>query len=158
MGDARQILEDYVSGAKVMQLATVTEDGSPVVCNVWFASTLSPDKLYFISRPAREHSANIRRDGRVAGSILDIELDELGQEVRGVTYTGTARELPATGVDTEIGVFAGRWPRAARAIDAARMAAGTNHHRIYEVTVTGWILFDEENFADQPRQPVPVED
>ncbi|GIG59120.1 hypothetical protein Lfu02_34920 [Longispora fulva] len=156
MADARQLLEDYVSTGKVMQVATLNDEGAPVVCNVWFASTLAPDRLYFISRPTRFHSANIRRDSRVAGSVLAIDLTELGQDVRGATFTGSAVELPTTGVDEEIAVFAGRWPRAARAIDARRMADGENHHRIYRIDVDGWILFDEENFPDEPRQPVPA--
>jgi len=25
---------------------------------------------------------------------------------------------------------------------------------VYEITVTGWVLYDEQNYRQQPRQPV----
>jgi uncharacterized protein YhbP (UPF0306 family) len=154
MGDARDVLEAYVTAGKVMQLATLTGQGAPVVCNLWYASAMDPDRLWFISRPAREHCANLRADARVAGAILAIELDELGQAVSGVSFTGLARELPTTGIDTQIQTYTSRWPRAARAVDPVRLAVGQTHHRMYQIDVTGWVLFDEANFPDQPRRAV----
>ena len=92
MSDHRRMLEQYVSEAKVMQLATVDESGAPQVCNLWFASSLAPDRLWFISRPDRHHCVQIRQDIRVAGAILNTTLDELGgTPVRGVTFTGRGR-------------------------------------------------------------------
>lgn len=154
MSDARSLLEEYVGRGKVMQLATLTGDGSPVVCNLFFAATLTPDRLYFISRPTRDHCANIRADARVAGAILAIDVEGVGQAVRGVTFTATAVELPTTGIDAKARVYADRWPAASNAIDPARLASGAAHHRVYELMVAGWVLYDEENFAGQPRQPV----
>ena len=152
--EPRDLLEEYVATGKAMQLATLRDDGAPVVCNLWYAYRFAPDRLWFISRPAREHCANLRRDPRVAGAILAIELSDVGQAVRGVSFTGEAVELPVTGIEEQIGHYAGRWPRAAAAIDPARMAAGQTHHRVYEVAVTGWVLYDEANFKGSPRQPV----
>src|SRR4051794_2035766 len=114
------MLESYVRTGKVMQLATLDADGSPYVSNLWFASGFAPDRLWFISRPARAHCDNIRARPRVAGSILAIALDEVGQAVRGVTFRGTAAELPVVGIDGPISAYAGRWPSAARAIDPGR--------------------------------------
>jgi uncharacterized protein YhbP (UPF0306 family) len=151
----RDLLEEYVAAGKVMQLATLDPDGAPVVCHLWYAHGFRPDRLWFISRPARAHCVNLRRDPRVAGTILAIELDAVGQAVRGVSFTGSARELPTTGVEEQIRAYAGRWPTAANAIDPARLAAGHTHHRIYQIDVTGWVLYDEEHFRSQPRQPVP---
>jgi uncharacterized protein YhbP (UPF0306 family) len=152
--DARLLLEEYITAGKVMQLATLDPDGRPYVNNLWFASTLRPDRLYFISRPNRRHCEYIRERPSVAGAILAIELVDPSQPVRGVTFTGTARELPTTGIDEQIGVYQRRWPTTAAAIDPARMAAGQAHHRVYEITVTGWVLYDEVNFRGGPRQPV----
>jgi hypothetical protein len=121
-----------------------------------FASRFEPDRLYFISRPNRVHCDNIRTRGRVAGAILAIELQDLGQAVRGVTFTGTAAELPTEGVDAQIATYVGRWPTVAGAIDPVRLAAGQTHHRLYEITVASWILYDEERFQADPRQPVPA--
>ena len=156
MAEPRDLLEEYVAQGKAMQLATLDGDGSPVVCNLWYAYGLRPDRLWFISRPARAHCANVRRDARVGGAILAIELDAVGQAVRGVSFTGTARELPTTGIDEQIRAYAGRWPSAAPAIDPARLAAGETHHRVYQIDVHDWVLYDEEHFRSQPRQPVPA--
>ena len=49
---------------------------------------------------------------------------------------------------------AGRWPVTAKAVDPARLASGEAHHRIYEIAVDQWLLYDEENFRSDPRQPV----
>jgi hypothetical protein len=72
------------------------------VVDVRLASAFGPDRLFFISRPNREHCANLRRDGRVTGAVLAIPLDSLGQ------------------------------------------TAGETHHRIYQIDVAGWVLYDEE--------------
>ena len=154
MDDPRRLLEEYVTAGKAMQLATLGADGAPQVCNLWYASGLGPDRLWFISRPARQHCANLRADSRVAGAVLAIELDGLGQPVRGVSFTGRASELPTTGIDGPVDAYLRRWPRASGAIDPRRLAAGQTHHRIYQIDVAGWVLYDEENFRDQPRQPV----
>jgi uncharacterized protein YhbP (UPF0306 family) len=154
MSDARSLLEEYVHLGKAMQLATLGAGGAPVVCNLWFAFSFSPDRLWFISRPNRAHCANIRTDARVAGAILAIELDSVGQAVRGVSFTGRAVELPTTGIDAPIAVYAKRWPAAAAAIDPARIANGEAHHRVYEIAIDEWVLYDEANFRGQPRQPV----
>jgi uncharacterized protein YhbP (UPF0306 family) len=154
VADVRELLESYVQVGKVTQLATLDEQGDPYVNNLWFASSFSPDRLYFISRPTRVHCENIRHRGRVAGGVLAIELHGLGQAVRGVTFTGHAVELATSGIDAQIQVYVDRWPEAAKAIDPVRMANGETHHRLYEIYVDSWILYDEENFRADPRQPV----
>jgi hypothetical protein len=76
------------------QQATLRGNGAPIVCNLWYASAFRPDRLYFISRPAREHCVNI---------------------------------------------------------------AGETHHRVYQIEVTEWVLYDEEHFRGQPRQSVEAQ-
>ncbi len=157
MSTARELLEQYVETGKLMQLATLQADGSPAVCNVWYDVHFKPDLLRFISRHDRNHSANIRNDPRVAGSIIAIDLDALGQAVRGVTFTGAARELDTTGVDAEIDAFTRRWPASAAAIEPGKLARGDTPTRIYEVVVDEWVLFDEVNFPEQPRQVIEAD-
>src|SRR5689334_2609672 len=140
MRDPRSLLELNVANGKVMQLCTLREDGGPEVCNLWYASAFTPDRLWFISRHTRGHSANIRADGRVAGAILAVAPDELGQAVQGITFAGSARELPTTGINAQIDAYVSRWPKAAGAIDPDRLARGDAHHRVYEIAVTGWVL------------------
>lgn len=153
MAGPRDILEEYVQAGKLMQLATLTADGSPALCHVWYACCFRPDRLCFISRPDRMHSVNICNDGRVAGGIVHISLAGLGQVVRGVTFKGLAVELSATPGDA-LTRFVQRWPQASKAITLDRPGAGLPASRLYEVRVTEWILFDEENFPNAPRQIV----
>ncbi len=157
MADARALLLTEVRAGKALQLATLGPDGAPVVCNLWFASSFEPDRLFFISRPARAHCENLRRDPRVAGAVLSIQLDDPGTTAaRGVQFTGTAVELPTTGIDAQIAIYAGRWPATANAIDPGRLERGEAHHRVYQIDVTEWVLYDEANFGKDPRQPVKV--
>ncbi len=150
----RELLENYVASGKLMQLATLTGQGSPVLCHVWYRASFAPDRLYFISRKDRAHSVNIRRTAAVAGGIVAIDLEGLGQRVRGVTFEGKARELPTVGIDTEIASFVQRWPNAASALDVHQLANDQTSTRMYEVSVESWILFDEENFPDDPRRNI----
>lgn len=154
MSNERALLEQYVHTGKLMQLASLNSNGSPAVCNVWYDVHFAPDVLRFISRYDRQHSHNIRIDGRVGGSIIAIPLEELGQTVRGVTFTGVARELPMTGVDEEVAAFVTRWPRAETALNPIKLARGEIATRLYEIMVAEWILFDEMNFSEQPRRIV----
>ncbi len=149
--DERAILEEYVSGGKLMQLSTIDESGGPRVCSVWYIVEFRPDRLWFLSRQDREHSRNIRRNPLVAGAIIDIPVRELGQVARGVSFSGHARELPGTGVDDRARAFAARWPRAAPVV--AAMPEGAS--RLYEIAVDEWVLFDEENYRGDPRRVIP---
>ncbi|MFB7719536.1 pyridoxamine 5'-phosphate oxidase family protein [Nocardia sp. NPDC056100] len=146
--DERGLLEDYVSGGKLMQLSTIAEDGSPRVCSVWYLPRFGPDTLHFISRTDREHSRNISRNPAVAGAIIDIPIVELGQVARGVSFTGVSRELPGVGIEALAKDFAARWPNATGVLQAMPNAAS----RLYEIAVTEWVLFDEENFRPSPRR------
>lgn len=154
MPNARELLEQYVSNGKLMQLATLGSDGSPAVCNVWYDFSFAPDALRFISRNDRHHSVNVRRDERIAGSIIAIDLEGLGQTVRGVTYTGRCRELPITGIEQQVAQFLQRWPAAIGAIEPEKLARNATASRLYEVVVQEWVLFDEQHFPNQPRQVI----
>lgn len=154
MPDARAVLEEYVQSGTLMQLASLSSDGAPVVCNVWYNVHFAPDVLRFISRCDRNHCQNIRADGRVAGSIIAIQMEGLGRKVRGVTYTGTARELPTEGIDEQAAAFVARWPRAEPSLDPGKLARGETMTRLYEISVAEWVLFDDTNFPEQPRQVV----
>ena len=154
MSTERALLEQYVQAGKLMQLASLNSDGSPAVCNVWYDPHFAPDVLRFISRHDRQHSQNVRIDGRVAGGIIAISLKELGQTVRGVTFTGVAHELPTDGIDGKIAAFVARWPRAEAALNPHELARGEIATRLYEVMIAEWVLFDEESFPQQPRRVI----
>ncbi|MEU0539636.1 pyridoxamine 5'-phosphate oxidase family protein [Nocardia sp. NPDC005978] len=148
--EERRLLEEYVAGGGLMQLATVGDDGTPRVCSVWYLPSFGPDRLHFISRRDRLHSKNIDGNPAVAGAIIDNPPAELGLTGRGVSFTGVARELPGTGNDDVAAAFAARWPRAGGVLSAMPDAAS----RLYEIAVSEWVLFDEENFPASPRRVI----
>jgi uncharacterized protein YhbP (UPF0306 family) len=145
----RRVLEDYVASGLLMQVATVTDSGNPALCHVWYDYSFRPDRVSFMSRNDRDHSHNIRLNGRIAGGIIAIELTGLGQTVRGVTFKGTARELVTAECEREIASFLQRWPAAESALTP------NSPSRLYEVRISEWLLFDEENFPDEPRRIIP---
>ncbi|MCM6776577.1 pyridoxamine 5'-phosphate oxidase family protein [Nocardia sp. CDC159] len=148
--DERELLEEYVARARLLQLATVSASGAPSVCTVWYVPELRPDRLRFVSRRDRLHPGNIRCDPAVAGAILDNPPEELGLTARGVSFTGRVRQLPGEGIEAEIAAFVNRWPRAAGVLGA--MPEGAS--RMYEIAVEQWVLFDEQNFPKAPRREI----
>lgn len=142
----RKILEAYVASGTLMQVATISRSGDPAVCHVWYDYSFRPDRLRFMSRNDRDHSQNIRLNGRTAGGIVAIELTGLGQSVRGLTFKGTASELSPAECDDEAASFIRRWPAAESSLTR------TSSSRLYEVRVSEWVLFDEENFPSEPRR------
>jgi Pyridoxamine 5'-phosphate oxidase len=152
----RDILLNEVSAGKLMQVATLGADGSPALCHIWYRPTFAPDRLYFVSRLDRQHSVNIRADGRVAGGIVATVPGGLGDKVRGVTFQGTAVEIPARGFEDLVKAFLDRWPNASAIISVDRLERGETQARLYEITVTNWVLFDERDFPDQPRRSLPA--
>jgi uncharacterized protein YhbP (UPF0306 family) len=153
MDSDRSLLEEYVGDGKLMQLATQDAEG-PWLCNVWYRAAFSPDRLYFISNLSRHHSQHIKTGSPVAGAIVHQQLDELGQKARGVTFRGTAAELPVTGVEELRAAFVQRWPKAAALIDADDLAREETPMRLYEVAVREWVLVDEVNLSDDPRRVI----
>jgi hypothetical protein len=154
LADGRAVLEQYVTSGALMQLATVTPDGSPHLCNVWYDAHFNPDVLRFISRWDRNHSEHIRSGRPVAGSIIAIPLEGLGQLARGITFTGDAVELPQRGISAQLHAFLSRWPNAREGIDEDRLRTGHTPVRLYEVAVSEWVLFDEQYFPAEPRQRI----
>lgn len=154
MDAARKILEEYVTSAMLMQVATISDEGYPALCHVWYNAQFRPDSLHFISRQDRNHSANIQTNEHVAGGIVAIPLSGLGQTVRGVTFKGNARELGAE-ARVELESFLERWPRARDVISPDKVARLETPSRLYEIRVAEWVLFDEENFPGSPRHVIP---
>jgi uncharacterized protein YhbP (UPF0306 family) len=153
----RQLLTKYVAAGKLMQVATLDTSGVPALCHVWYAASFSPDRLYFISRRDRDHSVNIRQNGRVAGGIVAIRLTGLGQRVRGVTFKGTATQLPQDEIDAALTIFHKRWPTAQPIINPNSLSKGETQTRMYKISVSEWLLFDEKNFPDNPRRVLVAE-
>jgi hypothetical protein len=98
----------------------------------------------------RDHLIALVQAGRL------MQLATLGATAQGVTFTGTVTELPATGIYHQLGAFLHRWPQAGDHVNADTLANAAAASRLYEITVTSWVLFDENSYPDQPRRPLPA--
>lgn len=153
----RELLEEYLISGRLMQVATISDSGEPAVCNVWYCVRFRPDTLYFVSRRDREHSKNVRQDGRIAGSVVAISLEGLGQKVRGVTFKGQAAEIEAEpSAWGKIDSFLARWPQARSLIKPDPDDYEASPARLYEILVSEWVLFDEVNYPADPRRVIPA--
>src|ERR1700690_33649 len=87
--ELRKLIEDYLKEAKMLQIAT-SKNNQPWSCTVYFAFD---DKLnlYWISKPNRRHSEEIRNNDKVAGVIVLPHTP--GDKVRGLQFQGIAKEL-----------------------------------------------------------------
>src|SRR5690348_13996395 len=104
------------------------------MCSVWYAPSDDCRRLYFTSRDTRVHSGNIRKNGKVAGSIVAIDLEGLGQKVQGVFLSGTATECDAQSGPVWYEAYRRRWPQVITMFSAADIASARTPMRMYEIS------------------------
>ena len=152
--DEVALLREYIDAGKLMQVATVNSDSKPWVVNVWYAQTPGLE-LIFTSNVARLHSGHIKENQAVAGSIIAIELKGLGlQDARGVTFSGTGRECSGGELEEAYETYAARWGKARELFPLSQIESGASPMRMYKITPTQFILFDEENFPKEPKRVI----
>lgn len=145
--DIRQLIVDYMTEQKLMQLATMSENG-PWVCSVWqaFDRDLS---IYFFSATTRQHSQEIEKDNRVAGALA--KPHSISDQPRAVQFSGTAERLtdPAD-------IARARSTYEGRIFDVATIDKLMSHpdrpHVFYKITPKRFVLFDAVNFPENSRQ------
>lgn len=91
MDELKERIQQYLSEAKMMQLATASKDGKPWVCNVWFAAD-DQMNLYWISSTDRRHSRELAANNHVAISICLVR-DPSESEKGALQIEGTAEKL-----------------------------------------------------------------
>jgi uncharacterized protein YhbP (UPF0306 family) len=144
----QQMVREYLSTAKVMQLATAA-DGQPWVCSVYFIAT-DALTLYWLSYPERRHSREIALHNRVAVTV-PVKLD---QPVIGIQAEGLASVVKN---EVEIKYAMEKY---VEKYDAGHdfydnFIAGTNKHSMYRFIPSAVYLFDEVHFPDGHRQVLP---
>lgn len=149
--DLRKLIEEYLSKAYLMQVAT-TDNNQPWVCSVYFAYDESLN-LYWISRPTRRHSKELRSNERVAGTVVLPHTH--GEKVRGLQFEGVAKELISKEAIKEIECYSNRFQDIPKE-KIKTILEGKDSHVCYKISPTLFILFDEVNFPDNPRQELPI--
>jgi uncharacterized protein YhbP (UPF0306 family) len=137
-----------MSENKLMQLATLSEDGSPWMCSVWFG--FDDDlNIYFFSATNRQHSQEIEKDNRVAGAIA--KPHAVSDVPRAIQLKGTAEKL----IDKNVIAHA-RSVYEDRIFDSATIDKLMVHperpHVFYKIIPSKFVLFDAVNFPESSRQ------
>ena len=154
------LLREYVNTGKLMQVATQDSENKPWLVIVWYAANPRLE-LIFTSNVARLHSDYIRTRPTVAGSIFttDLEgpeyvLNGPGTVVRGVTFTGDARECVGHELEEAYETYAIRWPQAHELFPLAKIKSEESPMRIYKIAPMQFILFDEKNYRGEPKRVI----
>jgi uncharacterized protein YhbP (UPF0306 family) len=150
--DPKKLIKEYLSQHRVMQLAT-SLNNQPWVCNVHYFSD-DDYAIYWISTPERRHSKEINENPNVAITIKVHEDTEDDPWVVGLSAEGTARQL-TTDETKAIGTqYLEKVSKAPSLLED--ILSGKNPHRFYKMTVTKFVLFDTNNFPDNPRQEIKI--
>ncbi|MDE1825373.1 MAG: pyridoxamine 5'-phosphate oxidase family protein [Candidatus Micrarchaeota archaeon] len=153
--EIREFVREYLRDSKLMHLATSVND-RPWLCHVWFAYDKDLS-LYFISRDSRRHSKEILAQSRVAGGMVNHPLKGFGQKVRGLSFEGWAEELCGEKeISAAFGVYSKRWLKAKDHYRIKELVSGESHGRIFRILPERYVLFDEINFPEQPRQELTI--
>ncbi len=142
------LIEDILQHTGVMQVATLS-GGKPRVATVWFSYDTDLN-LYFVSRSDREHSRDIGRDNRIAGSIVDPRHAKPGNAVRGLSFQGTAIEAKGTALDKAYSQYCKRFPIVSERVSLQDMQSNKTMLRMYKISPENFVLFDEVDFVEQP--------
>lgn len=149
--DLRKLIEEYLDEAKTLQVATVSKN-KPWVCTVFFAFDEKLN-LYWLSKPSRRHSKELRANSSVAGTIVLPHVH--GQSVRGIQLEGTAEEIKEkTEAQQAMEFYANRFEIGSKRVSA--IVNGTDGHLCYKLTPVRYVLFDEVNFPKDPRREYEI--
>ena len=146
MKTLKKLIEEYLSEAKLMQIAT-SRNGQPWACSVYFAYD-NKFNLYWISTPKRRHSKEIIDNEKVAGTIVLPHTP--GQDVRGISFEGTAKEVKGKAALPALLLYAKRFGMSL--IRVNKIVANKDAHVCYCIKPNLIVLFDEVNFPKDPRQ------
>lgn len=149
--DLRKLIEDYLRQAKLMQLATASNN-QPWVCSVWFAAD-SDLNIYYFSSTTRRHSEEVAKNNKVAGAAVLPQ--NPNDPPRGLYFQGIAEVLKSQkDIDKAISVYAGR------IFSREKITEFMDHkekpHKFYRIKPTQFVLFDAVNFPDNPRQELAL--
>lgn len=144
---AKELVESYLIDAKLMQIATVS-NGKPWICTVYYVSD-NDSNIFWLSHPDRRHSQEIEKNPNIAVAIA-VKHD---QPIIGVQAEGRASIVKDVEVVKDVmSDYVAKYGNGKDFHD--NFVTGTNQHNLYKFTPSSIVLFDEVNFADDPRQTV----
>ena len=146
----KKLIAAYLKEAILMQVATA-KGSQPWACSVYFAYDRDFN-LYWISKATTRHSKEIMGNKKVAGTI--VLPHKFGDDMRGLSFQGTAKELKGKEAIVGMARYAKRFAMKKPRVD--KILKGLDGHYCYKITPKMFVLFDEVNFPDDPRQEYKV--
>ncbi len=149
MDDLPSLIKDYLLSGQthMMQLAT-SVGGQPWCCTVYYAADDNLN-LIWASLPPRRHSQEVAKNPNVAGVVV-YDQQPPQPSVRGIQFEGTARQLQGNEEAAACQLYVQHLKRPDPLLDDIR--SGKNPHKIYQVDVSKYVLFDSTHFPKNPRQ------
>ena len=140
----RELLKEYFTENKLMQLATLGEDGNPWLCNVYFV-TDENNNIYWTSARMRQHSREIHNNPNVAVTIVHDPENKQALQI-----TGQASEVTLEDAERVDDLYSRKFGQKDRLTE---IKADLPEGRAYWVIKPERIFFwDEVNFPDSPKQ------
>lgn len=144
--DPKQQIQRCLQEGKIMQVASVSGEGRPWVCTVYFVSDDS-GKLYWLSLPTERHSQELEAHGHAAVAIAY----KTDKPVIGVQGEGTvSRVEDAETVKRVMEPYVKKYDSGHQFYD--NFVQQANQHHMYAFTPERFQLFDEVNFQEDGKQ------
>ncbi len=150
--DIKDEVTTYLASTQIMQLSTSNNE-QPWTATVYFAYD-SNLNIYWLSRSDRRHSQDIEKNSKVSGAIA--KLHTYGEKVRGVQLEGIAEKLMGDEASQGLEIYYNRYNKARDRVRNIIAGAVGETIVIYKLKPTKFVLFDEVNFPDNPRQEIVV--
>lgn len=142
----QDVLKEFLTVNKLMQLATVGTDG-PWICNVYFVAD-EKNNLYWTSARARQHSKEILNNAKVAATVVHDK-----EHKQAVQIAGEAFEVPLADAERVNKLYGDKFGEKPSRLQ--EVLANSSEGRSYWVLKPRIIsLWDEVNFPDAPKQQV----
>lgn len=147
--DPKTLLQQFFTENTLLHLATISADGQPWICNVYFV-TDEESNIYWTSARKRRHSKEIQANPLTAGTIVHDSKSKQAVQVAGRAYEVSLDD--AERIDKLYSAKFGDKDR------LTEIKANLPDGRAYWVLKPHTIeLWDEVNFPDNPKQSIPLE-
>jgi uncharacterized protein YhbP (UPF0306 family) len=145
--DIKELISGYLNSQYMMQVATES-NRQPWICTVYYAVD-SDLNLYWLSLPTRKHSKEIKINNKIAAAIPVVFVN--GEKVVGIQVQGIAEELESSSNFRKIAeLYADIFNRTKDWVED--FCKNETDHKLYKITPKKFVLFDERNFPEDPRQ------
>lgn len=142
------LLKDYLTTCKAIQIATVSE-GQPWLCTVYFVAD-EQNNLYWTSVKSRRHSKEIIEHSTVAATIV-----KDAERKQALQITGEASIVAAEDVERINKLYGDKFGDKPERL--AEVLANDSDGRAYWlIKPTSIAFWDEVNFPGAPKQEYPL--